>query len=288
MSFRFSSDPSTRNTSASSSITAAQSSVREMPSLAASPSAWRMSSARNTCGVCMRYSSSRSSVRSTLPPRACRTVSLTCMAGAAAPRSAAAFTARSIISSVTRGLAASWMAMSPACSEHSCTPAQAEAVRSAPPSVTHLSFFMPRSLARAAIVGIFSLCVTTMISSMHPLLSSAASVRSMTVQPPSCIISLSVPIRVPLPAATTTAEQNGLSASACFFPNICTSYRHSYGADCAAPFGFTSRRARCSGAPPLPRSWRSLRGRSPRSGSVLPSAASCAHPWTGPFPYPSA
>ena len=133
------------------------------------------------------------------------------MAGAAAPRSAAAVTARSIISSVTSGRAASWMAISPACSEHSCTPAQAEAVRSAPPSVTHLSFAMPRSLARAAMVGIFSLCVTTTISSMHSLLSSAASVRSMTVQPPSCSISLSVPIRVPLPAATTTAEQNGLA-----------------------------------------------------------------------------
>ena len=60
-------------------------------------------------------------------------------------------------------------------------------------------------------VDIFSLCVTTTISSMHSLLSSAASVRYMTVQPPSCSISLSVPIRVPLPAATTTAEQNGLA-----------------------------------------------------------------------------
>ena len=54
VSLRFSSEPSTRNTSASSSITAAQSSVSEMPSLAASPRAWRMSSERNTCGVCMR------------------------------------------------------------------------------------------------------------------------------------------------------------------------------------------------------------------------------------------
>ena len=172
-----------------------------------------MRSARKTCGVCMRKSSSRSSVLSTRPPRAWRTVSFTWMAGAAAPRSAAARTAREIISSVTSGRAASCMAMSPAAAEHSRTPARDEAMRVPPPVTTHLSFVTPASRAIAATSGIFSLRVTATISSQYALAWNTLSVRSITVMPPSSIASLSSPMRLEEPPATMTAEQKGLSGA---------------------------------------------------------------------------
>ena len=151
-------------------------------------------------------------------------MSFTRTAGAAAPRCLAHSTARSIISSVTSGLAASCIAISPARSEHSRTPARDEAVRSAPPSTTHLSFVIPASRARLAMTGIFSGLVTTTSSSTSGQRSKASSVRSITGLPPSSSMSLSSPIRLDEPAATITAEQYIRSPS--FTAFVCISDLH--------------------------------------------------------------
>ena len=89
----------------------AASSVKSLrPSRAARRWASRMTSKRKACGVCAIRSRARSGVASTLPlSPTCLIVSVTGIAGTAAPVRPAASIAREITADVTKGRAASWI-----------------------------------------------------------------------------------------------------------------------------------------------------------------------------------
>ena len=89
----------------------AASSVKSLrPSRAARRWASRITSKRNACGVCAIRNRARSGVASTLPVSpTCLIVSVTGIAGTAAPVRPAASIAREITADVTKGRAASWI-----------------------------------------------------------------------------------------------------------------------------------------------------------------------------------
>ena len=115
----------------------AASSVKSLrPSRTARRWASRIASNRNACGVCAMRSRARSGVASTLPlPSTSLTVSVTAIAGMAAPVRPAASIAREISAAETNGRAASWMrTMSGFWPASASSPACTEACRVAPPS----------------------------------------------------------------------------------------------------------------------------------------------------------
>ena len=114
----------------------AASSVKSLrPSRAARRWASRMTSKRNACGVCAMRSRARSGVASTLPVSSTSLmVSVTAIAGTAAPVRPAASIAREISAAVTNGRAASWIrTMSGFWPASASSPACTEACRVAPP-----------------------------------------------------------------------------------------------------------------------------------------------------------
>ena len=191
--------------------TAEQSSVRARPCSAAFWSAPRSRSASKTCGVCTANSVSRRGVASTAPDSDTLIVSLTGMAGAAAPNLAAFATAFVMTSAGTSGRAPSWTATSCVPSETAARPFCTDSVRLAPPETTMwtFSYATHTRLMRSMTSG----RVTTMISSMAGWLLNAASVRQMTGSfAMGAKILSTLPMRVALPAATMTAAVYGCSS----------------------------------------------------------------------------
>ena len=114
----------------------AASSVKSLrPSRAARRWASRITSKRNACGVCAIRSRARSGVASTLPlPSTSLMVSVTAIAGTAAPVRPAASIAREISAADTNGRAASWISTTSGFWLASASrPACTEACRVAPP-----------------------------------------------------------------------------------------------------------------------------------------------------------
>ena len=123
----------------------------------------------------------------------------------------------SMISTVARGLAASWTATSSLFGFTSRSPANTDSIRVLPPTMILLVLASPASRHNCPTVTSKSSLVTTMISEMEGLLSNTQSVRRSTGISPSGRSTLSSPIRVECPEAATMAVQ--LSNSFFLCPN---------------------------------------------------------------------
>ena len=101
------------------------------------------------------------------------------------------------------------MAISSSFGSTSLTPTSADSTRVAPPESTLLTFEIPKLRQSSAISSMRSARVTTTISATSGQASKVRSVLASTGMPPSSAVSLSLPKRSELPAATITAEQRG-------------------------------------------------------------------------------
>lgn len=99
------------------------------------------------------------------------------------------------------------------------TPANEDSARVIPPTTTFVIFVRAYWSRSAAISSRRDVRVTTISSSTAAQFCMACSERTSTGTPPTSIISLSRPIRLDEPAASTTIVQNGLPPSfALIFP----------------------------------------------------------------------
>ena len=117
---------------------------------------------------------------------------------------------------------------------HSSVPSRADWVRSSPPRTTFTTLVRPWSWHSRATSGTRSVRVTTTTS--FTLGASSKRLRHHTIagRPPTSASTLSKPIRVDDPAATTTAEQLGAASFFCFLnspisillPGACSTSRN--------------------------------------------------------------
>ena len=167
----------------------------------------------------MAESVERAGVPVMMPSDVTLTVSRTGMPGAAARLFCAALIVSVMITSVTSGRAASWTPMSVARLLAASTPASEDSARVIPPTTTFVIFVRAYWSRSAAISSRRDVRVTTISSSTAAQFCIACSERTSTGTPPTSIISLSRPIRLDEPAASTTIVQNGLPPSfALIFP----------------------------------------------------------------------
>ena len=161
-------------------------------------------------GVCTAYRVLRSGVLRTRqafgtvlpsPGTACLMVSLTGTAGAAAPQRAAASSTAAMTAGLTKGRAASCTATSSPWA--ASTPFLALSARVAPPATICTGLVQPTACCSTKARF---LPATSTISPICGHWSKARMLRCSTVSPPRSKLSLSNPIRVEEPAATSTAE----------------------------------------------------------------------------------
>ena len=213
----FSRLPWVRDTFIPSRSTAAQSSVRATPSSTAFSTAARMSPASNTWGVCTAKRDERSGVSTASPFSTRLMVSVTGMAGAAAPVASAFSSTSPKTSWVRKGRAPSWMAISSASCRTSRRPHSTEWIRSLPPTTTLDTLSKAKALHSWLTSTSRSSRVTTTISSMSSQFWNTRRVRTSTGTSARRVSTLSIPsIRVAEPAATTTAAR---TVFFCFRPS---------------------------------------------------------------------